>query len=47
MKTFLKGRQSSFRNLGLHGEHNQPRTPLRLKSNAAPTLFSLRVFYVL
>ena len=26
-------------------KYNQPRTPLRLKSNAAPRLFSLTVFY--
>ena len=26
-------------------KYNQPRTPLRLKSNAAPRLFSLKVFY--
>ena len=26
-------------------KYNQPRTPLRLKSNVAPRLFSLKVFY--
>ena len=37
MKFFLKDINEA--------KYNQPRTPLRLKSNAAPRLFSLKVFY--